>query len=88
MTTRYRPLPVCGLQAAVGCGHLGLGCLGRRDKGQSEAECGAVAEFAFRPDAAAVSQHDVLDDGQAEPCAARLAGASLVDAVKTLENAR
>ena len=56
-------------------------------QGQGEVEGLAGAEFAFGPDAAAVGQDDVLDDGQAEAGAARLAGARFVDAIEALEDA-
>src|ERR1039458_259308 len=58
-----------------------------RRQGQREVEGCAGAEFAFGPDAAAVGQDDVLDDGQAEAGAAGLAGACFVDAVEALEDA-
>src|SRR5271157_6266875 len=59
---------------------------GRR-QGQGEVEDGAFAEFAFGPDASAVGQDDVLDDGQAEAGAAGLAGTGFVDAVEALKDA-
>src|ERR1019366_2456211 len=56
--------------------------------GEGEEESAAVVEFAFGADGAAVGEHDVLGDGEAESGAAGFAGAGLVDAVKALEEAR
>jgi len=55
--------------------------------GQSEQECRAVGEFAFGADGAAVGQHDVFGDSQAEAGASGFAGAGFVDAIETLEQA-
>jgi len=70
------------LSAAASCA---LGASVWREQRQRKVECGAAAEFAFRPDAPSVGQHDVLDDSQAEPVAARLAD-GFVDTVKTFED--
>src|SRR5262249_36601658 len=55
---------------------------------QREAHDGAAAEFALDRELAAVSEDEVLDDGQAEAGAAELAGARLVDAIEPLGQAR
>ncbi len=47
-----------------------------------------MAEFAFGADGAAVGEHDVLGDGEAEAGAAGFAGAGFVDAVEAFEEAR
>ncbi len=63
------------------------GGLRSRRQWQREMEAGALAEFAFSPDAAAVSLHNVLDDGKAEAGAAGFARARLVNAVEALKDA-
>src|SRR5260221_9625393 len=60
----------------------------RSGGGQSEEKGGAVAKIAFGADGAAVGQHDVLGDGEAEAGAAGFAGAGFVDAIETFEEAR
>jgi len=47
-----------------------------------------VCEFAFGADGATVGEHDVFSDSEAEAGAAGFAGASFVDAVEALEEAR
>ena len=56
--------------------------------GEKHADGGAAAELAFGADRAAVQQHDVLHDREAEPGAAEFTTARLVRAVESLENAR
>ena len=63
-----------------------IGRLFRR-QWQREVEGGAAAQFAFCPDASAVGQDDVLDDGQTEAGAARLARARFINAIEALEDA-
>ena len=55
---------------------------------EGENEGAAASEFAYGADAALVGQDDVLGDGQAEACAAGLAGASFIDPIETLEKTR
>ena len=47
-----------------------------------------MGQVAFGADAAAVGDHDVLGDGQAQAGASGFAGAGFVDAIETLEEAR
>ena len=56
--------------------------------GEGEEEGGAVSQFAFGADGAAVGEHDVLGDGETEAGASRLAGTSFVDAIETFKQAR
>src|SRR5579863_5984385 len=55
---------------------------------KGEQEGAAVDEFAFGADGAAVGEHDVLGDGQAEASATGLSGAGLVHAVKPFKQSR
>jgi hypothetical protein len=56
--------------------------------GEGEEEDGAVGQFAFGADGAAVGEHDVFGDGEAEAGASGFAGAGFVDAVEAFEEAR
>ncbi len=47
-----------------------------------------MGQFAFGADGAAVGQHDVLGDGEAEAGASGFAGAGFVDAIEAFEQAR
>ncbi len=47
-----------------------------------------MGEFAFGADGAAVGEHDVFGDGEAEAGASGFAGAGFVDAIEALEEAR
>ena len=47
-----------------------------------------MVEFAFGADGAAVGQHDVFGDGQAEASTAGFAGAGFVDAIEAFEQSR
>ena len=47
-----------------------------------------MGEFAFGADGAAVGEHDVLGDGEAEAGASGFAGAGFVDAIEAFEQAR
>ncbi len=85
------PHPRRGFVFAARVGYLNINwrnalAFNRRQR-QREAEGCAVAQFALGPDASAVRQHNVFDNGQSQPRAARLARTRLVDAVKTLEDA-
>jgi hypothetical protein len=48
----------------------------------------AVGEFAFGADGAAVGEHDVFGDGEAEAGASGFAGAGFIDAIEAFEQAR
>src|SRR5258708_33506470 len=56
--------------------------------GEGEEAGAAVAEFAFGADGAAVGEHDVFGDSEAEAGAAGFAGAGFVDSVEAVEEAR
>src|ERR1700675_1232204 len=55
--------------------------------GECEEEGAAAGEFAFGADGAAVGQHDVFGDGEAQAGAAGFAGAGFVDAIEAFEQA-
>ena len=54
---------------------------------EPEEKSRTVGELAFGADRAAMGEHDVLGDGEAQTGASGLAGASFIDAVETLEEA-
>ena len=56
--------------------------------GEGEQEGAAVVEFAFGADGAAVGEHDVFGDGEAEAGATGFAGAGFIDAIEAFEKAR
>jgi len=60
------------------------GILGR----EQDMDGGAASEFALCFDPTAVQLGDVFDDGKPETSAAQLATARLIDAIKSLEDAR
>src|SRR5580704_4529360 len=62
-----------------------LNRLGRR---KSEQKRASMREFAFGADGAAVGEHDVLGDGEAEAGSSGFAGAGLIDTIKPLKQAR
>ncbi len=70
--------------AEGGCLHVGTATLGN---GKGEQKGGAVGEFAFGADGAAVGEHDVFGDGEAETGASGLAGAGFIHAIEALEQA-
>src|SRR5277367_2799561 len=71
------------------CQMLKGGCLdcwlGNPSHRQSKEERRPVVELAFRTDGGAVCKHYVFGDGQPQPGAARLAGASFIHPVKALK---
>src|SRR5690349_14866998 len=64
------------------------GVVARRGERQGEGEARAATEFALYGNLAAVRLYQMLDDGQAKPCAIRAPRARLVGAVQALEDAR
>ena len=56
-------------------------------RGKSNAKCRAATGLAFDADIAAERMSEVLDDRQAEPGAAQLARAGLIDAIEPLKDA-
>src|SRR5262245_6622673 len=59
-----------------------------RSAGQGHDESAALANLALDADFAAVGQHQMLDDGEAQAGAAEVARAGVVDAIEALEQAR
>jgi len=56
-------------------------------RGERKQEHRAVGEFAFSADGAAVGQHDVFGDGEAEAGSSGLAGAGFIHAIEAFEEA-
>ena len=66
---------------------VGVGSLFLYVVAEGEGEAGAAFVGGVNTDVASVGKDCVLDDGESEACAARLAAAAFVHSVETFENA-